>query len=174
MEEIRCAQIGQDSFVLEQTNFKRDGIFVDIGCERPKTISNTYVLETCYNWSGIAIDLLDCKDSNNETWEEIRPRSKHILGDALQLDYVSIFKENNLPNIIDYLSIDLEPPQITLECLYKIPFDLYKFKCITFETDEYREGGTERRDISRAYLTEKGYQFVKNLFSQDDVYILAK
>ena len=167
-----CAQLGQDRFVLEQTKYKQNGVFVDIGCERPKTISNTYVLESLYNWTGIGIDLLNCIDDNGETWKNIRPNTLHILGDALTIDYALLFKDNNLPQIIDYLSLDLEPPQITLECLYKIPFDNYKFKCITFETDEYREGGPERRDVSRSLLQERGYKLVKSLNQQEDFYIL--
>jgi hypothetical protein len=166
------SQLGQDLFVLKQLNFKTQGVFVDIGCERPITISNTYALETYYNWSGIAIDLVNHLDSNSETWSDVRPNSKHILGDALELDYLTIFKNNNLPEIVDYLSIDLEPPQVTLECLYKIPFDTYKFKVLTFETDEYREGGDTRREISRAFLREKGYLLIETVNRQDDFYIL--
>jgi hypothetical protein len=168
-----CAQIGQDLFVLEQTKYKQGGVFIDIGCERPKTISNTYVLETYYNWTGLGVDLIAQQDSNGETWEQIRPKTKVLLTDALNIDYVSLFKENNLPEFIDYLSIDLEPPEITLECLMKIPFDKYKFKCITFETDEYREGGDERKNISRAFLHKKGYQLFKSVNKQDDFYILS-
>lgn len=166
------AQLGQDRFVLEQLNYKQNGIFVDIGCERPKTISNTYILETHYNWSGLGIDLITQQDSNGETWEQLRPKTKFLLADALTIDYISLFKENNLPGIIDYLSIDLEPPQITLECLMKIPFDNYKFKCITFETDEYREGGEERQKISRIFLHKKGYRLVDSVNRQDDYYVL--
>jgi hypothetical protein len=166
------SQIGQDQFVLTTLNYIRNGVFVDIGCERPKTISNTYLLENDYDWTGLAIDLIDFKEANGETWEQLRPKSKHIIENALSIDYTSLFEENKLPNVIDYLSIDLEPPQITLECLFKIPFDKYKFKCVTFETDEYREGGQQRKEISRSFMKEKGYTFIKNMNSQDDFYIL--
>jgi hypothetical protein len=166
------AQLGQDFFVLEQLNFKKQGFYVDIGCERPKTISNTYALELHYDWSGVAIDLVDHLDTNKESWKNLRPNSKHILGDALEIDYTAVFKNNNLPEIIDYLSLDLEPPQVTLQCLYKIPFETYKFRVITFETDEYREGGDMRKEASRAFLKEKGYFLVKNVNRQDDFYIL--
>lgn len=164
------SQIFQDGIVLQLLNFKKSGTFVDIGCAEPIRFSNSYIMEKYFNWHGIGIDILDAKDSTG-SWEELRPKTKHVLNDALSLDYLKLFKDFNLPKTIDYLSLDLEPPSITLECLYKIPFDLYTFNVITFETDEYRKGGEERKKLSRDYLKERGYIFQLNLNKQDDVYV---
>lgn len=164
-------QIGQDRFVIEQLKNKRNGTFLDIGCAGPMRLSNTYVLEKFFDWSGIGIDILHTNEGTL-TWETDRPRTKHVVADALEVDYLSLLQENKMPQTIDYLSLDLEPPSITLECLFKIPFDQYKFNVITFETDEYREGGDERVKISRDYLSSKGYTLVSAVNRQDDFYVL--
>ena len=74
-----------------------------------------------------------------------------------------------MPKVIDYLTVDLEPPTLTLEALFKIPFDDYKFKCITYETDRYRNFDTV--EPSREFIQSKGYKLVKEVNSQDDYWI---
>jgi hypothetical protein len=165
------SQIGQDRVVLNIIGEKQNGTFVDIGCFEPLTISNTFVFETDFNWSGIGVDIQDYTGSNGETWKTHRPKTKHVLSDALIVDYIKLFEESNMPETIDYLSLDLEPPDLTLECLMKVPFHKYKFNVITFETDEYREGGQNRVDISRAYLAKFGYKLLGSMNRQDDVYV---
>jgi hypothetical protein len=170
-----ASQIGQDKFVINQLNGKKEGTFLDIGCGYPIFISNTFALEKFYDWSGIGVDISNQRDKENPyiTWESERPKTKHIIDDALKVDYLKLLVDNNMPTTIDYLSIDLEPPSLTLECLFKIPFDNYKFRVITFETDEYRdEGGDERVRISREYLLSKNYRLVQTINRQDDFYVL--
>jgi hypothetical protein len=165
------SQIGQDKIVLKYLKNKQNGFFVDIGCGYPKNINNTYLLESKYNWNGISIDLNDCKEDNGEGWESIR-KTKRILSDALTINYSDLFKNNNLPYNIDYLSLDLEPPELTLECLYKIPFDEYNFNVISFEIDTGREGDYYRISKSREFLQSKGYTLIGSLCGgQDDIYI---
>ena len=154
------------------------------------------MLEMYYGWRGIGIDLepfngyyyteksletihgvdkqkqakkiLD--DLSLQTWKT-RKNTKVYEEDAINFDYSKAFKDNNFPAVIDYLSVDLEPPDATLECLLNIPFDEYKFRCITFETDEYREGGESRVLKSREYLTSKGYRMVKQVEYIDEYYV---
>lgn len=164
------SQIGQDTYVLERLQYKKQGIFIDIGCATPITISNTYQLENRYEWTGLGIDITEYKDKNGETWSGIRPNTKLIIEDALKIEYDNLFQQYSIPSIVDYLSIDLEPPQLTLECLFKIPFDKYKFRVITFETDAYRDGGAKRRDMSREYLNSFGYVLDREVGKQDDFY----
>ena len=176
------SQIGQDLKVLQYLNNKRCGFFLDIGCGFPSYINNTYLLEKEFDWSGLSIDLLDCPEPRespyaSKTWTELRPSSNRILADALKIDYRELLSINNVPKIIDFLSFDLEPPDLTLECLFRIPFDEYQFRVICFETDEYRPGGLRRMDISRKYLETFGYKLVETLkwggenTNQDDLYI---
>ena len=167
---MKGSQIGQDLYVIKHLKEKKEGIFIDIGCSTPKTISNTYLLESQYGWTGLAIDIVEHSETNGETWLKTRPNSKLIIQNALNIEYDELFKSYSLPFIIDYLTIDLEPPELTLECLFKIPFHNYKFRVITFETDAYRPGGDKRRNISREYLNSLGYVLDKEVNQQDDFY----
>jgi hypothetical protein len=175
------SQVGQDAVVTTILQQKTNGYFLDIGCGYPSDINNTYTLEKYFNWNGISIDLTDQPNAGynpefkGKTWLEMR-KTKRILGDALNIDYKKILEENNAPKEIDYLSMDLEPPDLTLECLYKIPFNTYKFNFISFETDEYKTthsgiGGPERAKKSREYLTKLGYTLIGTIFNQDDYYL---
>jgi hypothetical protein len=146
------SQLGQDRFVgglFEQM----DGaprFFIDIGAGHPIDINNTHYLEKKLNWNGLSIDMgpenPHChlpgradttKEEYIKMWKDERSTTL-VCEDALQTDYKKLFEENNVPKVVDYLSVDLEPSSITLECLYKLPFDEYQFKIITFEHDYYR------------------------------------
>lgn len=164
------SELGQDRAVIDALGIKYNGTFVDIGCSFPFYHNNTSIFESDFNWTGIAIDIENCVEGD-KTWETHRPQTKHIVHDALTLDYFTIFKENNMPQTIDYLSLDLEPPDLTMQCLYKVPFNEYTFNVITFETDEYREGGKRREQESRKYLQDLGYNFIRCINRVDDVYV---
>lgn len=57
-EIIWRSQFGQDKWLMENIfNYKRGGFFLDCGCNDPINISNTYVMESEFDWSGIGIDL---------------------------------------------------------------------------------------------------------------------
>jgi FkbM family methyltransferase len=47
------SQIRQDLFVLSELNYKRNGFFVEFGATNGIDLSNTYLLETDYEWNGI-------------------------------------------------------------------------------------------------------------------------
>ena len=47
------SQLRQDLFVLSETNFKRNGYFVEFGAASGFQLSNTYLLEQNFSWSGI-------------------------------------------------------------------------------------------------------------------------
>lgn len=47
------AQLRQDLFALAMTNFKRGGFFVEFGATDGLELSNTWMLEQDYSWSGI-------------------------------------------------------------------------------------------------------------------------
>lgn len=42
---ISYSQINQDIWVLEKTNFKKNGYYIDIGCADGENISNTFLLD---------------------------------------------------------------------------------------------------------------------------------
>jgi FkbM family methyltransferase len=50
------SQLGQDLWILESTNFKHNGYFIDIGAYDGIYHSNTYLLEIDYGWNGVCVE----------------------------------------------------------------------------------------------------------------------
>jgi FkbM family methyltransferase len=50
----------QDLFVLSQLNFKTNGFFVEFGATNGVDFSNTYLLETEFNWQGVLAEPATC------------------------------------------------------------------------------------------------------------------
>ena len=176
------SQIGQDIFVVETLKEKRNGVFVDIGGAHPKRINNTYLLEKNYCWGGISLDIgppwhpwwYDLQNLTVEKyiklWNDERD-TPLIICDALKQNYYELFKKYNMPEVIDFLSLDIEPPQSTLECLKILPHSRYKFRVICFEHDNYLE--TTTMEPSRRYLSELGYNLArKQINDQEDWWVL--
>ncbi|HEX6126701.1 MAG TPA: hypothetical protein VFZ23_15120, partial [Pyrinomonadaceae bacterium] len=132
--ERTFSQAGQDLFVLSVLDGKRDGVFLDLGCNQPILLNNTYLLESGFGWNGVSIDI-------DESYFDlfVFRNCKTLAADATSLDWDSVIGMLGTTSI-DYLSLDLEPPENTLECLKTIPFDTVKFSVITFEHDAYRAG----------------------------------
>lgn len=142
------SQAGQDIFVLSVLNGKKGGIFLEIGASHPQIISNTFLLEKKFDWSGIQIEL-DEKLAKQCISER---KTNVICQDATTVDYEKIFLEYKE---IDYLSLDIDGIP-TLQVLERLPLDRYKIKVITFEHDFYRVGD-EVRAKSREILEKFGY-----------------
>lgn len=127
------SQAGQDIFALEVNNYKKNGSFVEIGAYHSIDISNTYLLENQFNWRGISLEL----DAERVNEFNSNRKSKCLHADATCVDYNLILQLNNLPDIIDYLQVDIEPAFQSLKALELIVATKYKFRCITFEHDLY-------------------------------------
>jgi hypothetical protein len=148
-------------FVLSVLNGKKEGTFLEIGAYDPHNLSNTYLLEKNYNWKGVSIDI------NPVNYDGFlnRKNTKLIVDNALNINYQDLITDNNLPNRIDYLQIDIEPQNQTLECLKLIPLDKFRFSVITFETDLYdpsvdKEESLKNREESRQILKSYGYELI--------------
>ena len=50
------SQIGQDKYVSEFFNNKRNGYFIELGATNGISLSNTYYLEKDLGWKGICIE----------------------------------------------------------------------------------------------------------------------
>ncbi|TMV13765.1 FkbM family methyltransferase [Arenibacterium halophilum] len=51
--ETSCSQVRQDVFALSRANYKRNGFFVEFGATNGVELSNSYMLERDYGWTGI-------------------------------------------------------------------------------------------------------------------------
>jgi len=149
------SQIGQDIFVLSVLNGKMNGRYVEIGAYHPTEISNTYVLETYYNFSGISLDINQVAiDYFNK-----HRRNKAVLQNAITADYDTLFKSLGYDDtkIIDYASVDCEPPSNTFLALKQLMSSGYKFRTITFEHDTYQDSTKSIKQQSRKLLQDLGY-----------------
>jgi hypothetical protein len=160
------SQAYQDIFVLSILDGKRNGTYVEIGGDHPVIISNSYLLETEFDWKGISFEIDETKIDG---YNALR-KNKCICADATTFDYKSLFKEKEFPKQIDYLQVDIEPAWQTLNALNALPLDDYRFSVITYETDIYKDGpdaGEEAMEI----LLSKGYELVvRNVANQNNPY----
>ena len=96
------SHIGQDAWVAECLQFKRDGFFLDFGAFDGETISNTYSLEKELGWRGICVEpnprfypsLCHCRQCitvNVALW----PQSRELLRfvDAHGLSTIEAYKD---------------------------------------------------------------------------------
>ena len=153
------SQAGQDLFVLNVLNHKRNGTFLEIGSNHPITISNTFLLEREYGWKGVMVDQ---HDHWTGLYKEHRPLSEYIIHDAVTIDYEKALE--NYPRDMDYLQIDLEVNNMsTLNTLLNLNDSVLKshrFAVITFEHDFYRGDYFRTRDLSRIILRDLGYKLL--------------
>jgi hypothetical protein len=161
--QVNFSQLHQDMFVLCMLDGKRGGTYLEIGAHEPVFISNTFLLESTFGWKGVGIEL----DAEMVGRHRERRENPCHREDALAVDYDRLLKSAGLGSVVDYLSIDVDPPAVTLAALKRIPHDLYRFRVITFEHD-YTAGGAAERMESRAYLGSLGYQLVVSDVSWKD------
>lgn len=142
------SQALQDRFVANLLNFKRDGFYLDIGSCHAESTNNTYAFEEL-GWRGICIEV---DPQHNESYK--KRTCKYINYDATQLDYKVILDNENAPQTIDYLSLDVDA--ISTDVLKLLPLDVYTFSVITIEHDQYLNGDIYR-DEQRDILSKSGY-----------------
>ncbi|NBW14571.1 MAG: hypothetical protein EBR82_41885 [Caulobacteraceae bacterium] len=164
--ENNYSQSMQDMFVLSILDGKRNGVYVEVGADKPRVINNSYLLESQYDWEGVSFEI----ESDKVDYFNTIRKNKCICANATKFDYKSLFDERKYPKQIDYLQLDCDPPQITLECLKKLPLEDYRFSVITFETDLY-SGGQDVQIEHWQILSSLGYQrVIKNIKNEGNPY----
>jgi hypothetical protein len=174
-EDSKSGGTGQESFVLNVLKEKKNGHYVELGAFHSQNGSNTWLLETGYDWSGLALDIVPAFA------EEINANRKNgcVLADATTFDYRKYFEENNFPKQIDYLQVDIDSgydnqgnpvgnPNQSLLGLIALPLNVYRFTVITFEHDglsDYKSA--PMRDAQREILTSLGYKLVQRHTFED-------
>ena len=165
------SEFKQDEIADKFLKGKRNGFFVDIGASYYQQWNNSYFFEKERDYRGIAVEM---NIVFAKPWAEHRPNTIMFNEDATILDYGKILAENNAPDFIDFLSVDIDPNTATWEALLKVMDTKYTFGVIAFEVDY---GGDlknkERfsvRDPSRAYLAARDYVLVKELYANGGAY----
>lgn len=69
------SQLGQDLWVLENTNYKIGGFFVEFGATDGVLLSNTWLLEKFFNWNGI------CAEPNPVFFDKLKSNRTCIVSD---------------------------------------------------------------------------------------------
>lgn len=146
------SQSGQDIFIKSLIPIT-NGTFVDIGCWMPTTLNNTLMFEEI-GWSGLSLDILDM----SKEWST--RKTKFIQADALTTDYTKLFDENNMPMVIDYLTVDIEGNGHRFKALEKVLQSNRAFKIITVEHDSYRGYELTEAKPQRELLNNLGYFLV--------------
>ena len=100
------AQLRQDLFVLSELNFKKNGYFVEFGATNGFDLSNTFLMEAEFNWTGILAEPAKCWHLNLK-----KNRNCHIDTNCIwkKSDATLVFNEVDaaeLSTINEYNSID--------------------------------------------------------------------
>ena len=164
--ENNYSQAFQDMFVLSMLDGKKNGTYVEIGGDHPVVINNSYLLETQFGWRGVSFEIIQTAVN---FYNSLRKNSC-LCENATTVDYRKIFEDNNFPKQIDYLQVDIEPAQQTLNALLQLPHDDYRFSVITYESDVYRDGLDCQEEAMR-FLESYGYKLVvKNVANEGNPY----
>ena len=146
------SQAWQDRFVAAALPHE-GGVFVDIGAGHPFNGSNTAYLEFERGWGGLLCD---------RQWahELVRRDTRNmVFSDALDVEWDKVLATLARDGWIDYLSLDLEPPILTLQVLASLPLQSVRFKVATIEHDLYR-GNASIRAAMRGIMLAHGYELV--------------
>jgi hypothetical protein len=149
------SQASQDDFVDLVLNNQKNGYFIDVGggCTDPKTESNSLLFEE-RGWKGIVVD----GDVNR-----MKDRScicvTTMIGDGSSgtKKLGDILKENNVPSVVDYLSIDIEGQDFN--AVKSFIESGYTFKVATIEHNLYSQnpGVVELKSNIFNLLSLNGY-----------------
>lgn len=183
------SQVDQDLWVLEMLNNKKNGYFLDVGAYDGIKYSNSLLLEKDFDWSGLLIeahpDNFDTLKNNRKNTlvpyavsdyngkiifeNECGTGSKVVEKNGLSIDCITfekMFEMYNVPNYIDYISLDIEGMEYL--SLTKFPFDKYKFKLLTVEHNLYMSG-SENKEKIKDILLKNGYVIYKENVSHNEL-----
>tara|TARA_B100000965_G_scaffold2438_1_gene1920 strand:- start:675 stop:1433 length:759 start_codon:yes stop_codon:yes gene_type:complete len=166
--DVSYSQSFQDLFVISVLDGKRNGTFIDLGCSYPISINNTYLLESDFGWSGVAIDI----DADRTSEWKVDRNCDVITFDAGNIDYNDLLSQFDSTHI-DYLSIDVDNDEATYFIIDTIDFSKYEFSVITFEHNLYNTSDVMKNHM-KDIMEKNGYilavEDVCNMGSSNDSY----
>lgn len=100
------SQLGQDVFVLNTLGWKRDGYFVEFGATNGVDLSNTYLLEKDFGWTGILAEPA-------KVWQPFLHRNRTaaidcdcVWGETGRMISFTVSEEAEYSTISDYVGDD--------------------------------------------------------------------
>lgn len=195
------SQVQQDLFVLLALGFKRDGFFVEFGATDGKKISNTFLLETHFAWSGILAE-------PGRSWRGLLERNREVIIDRRAVWRVSgeqirfieqsdpqfsgidsssksawrrkLLKESYLVetvNLTDLLESHAAPSRIDYLSIDTEGSELeillaHDFDRYRFSVITVEHNFTHNRELIYDFLVSRGYSRVaEDVSRQDDFYL---
>lgn len=175
---------GQDNYVVDLLNKKTNGFYIEIGASHPKHGSNTFLFEKTLNWTGI---LIEYNPTYFQLLDQERPQSKickcKIVSDksniSNQKTICEIFKEyeNYIPTFIDYVSLDIDDPELQFKILEQFNHEKYKIGILVVEHDIHSDIDTlnkgkepirnKYRNLIDDLLKTKDYIYDGNIYVND-------
>lgn len=147
----------QDLFILACTQGKRNGTYLEVGAGHPIYGNNTLLLEREFGWKGVSLEL---NSEHVNSFNLIR-NNPCLIVDATLIDYTSLIEQLCVGSHIDFLQLDIDPPEVTFSVLKKINFNKHFFSIITFEHDAYSYTNESNKEYirieSREILHRYGY-----------------
>lgn len=149
----------------ELFSYKKNGTFLDVGCCSPFYVSNTAGMEVNHGWRGIGVDisphdntLWGRKNSEHDERWELRPNTKIYEASALEFDFQKAFDECDMPDVIDFVNVDIDTVENNIQVVRKLLQTDRKFNIILMETDHY---SYDRSSID-PYLEKVDSEFSKS------------
>jgi hypothetical protein len=148
------SEAGQESYVINVLKSKKSGHYVEIGAFHSTKASNTFILESKYSWSGVALEI----ESDRTNEYNLNRVNICVNYDARKFNYKKFYLENGFPSKIDYLQVDIEPAINSLLALIKATSIGYRYSIITFEHDGFINVQNKFvKNFVKIYLKLRGY-----------------
>lgn len=129
------------------------GTYIEIGACGPVQRSNTYCLEK-YGWHGFGLEL---NIRHQQSWKDSERKNVVYWENAITFDYLKAVNELDMPNRINFLQVDIEPPENTFLALQRVIDQGLEFDFISFEHDKYCQEN-DIDDKVTDYLNQNGYK----------------
>ncbi len=140
------SQGGQDVWAWEMLEHKTNGFYIDLGCNNPVAINNTYAFEQM-GWDGILVDILPGCESRG---------GKFFRCDSAAPSPALLEAYRAMPPIVDFLSLDVD--DATFATFNTLPWDTHRIRVACIEHDAYR--GRDIRSYIRDAMSCMGYTIV--------------
>jgi len=170
------SQVGQDKWVCEFFNHKRNGFFLDIGAHNGIYLSNTLYLEKVLGWKGVCVEAglgpfsmliknrtCTCIHAFVSDKDEMIDFKEMYYGDfqrdtsiqrVQSVTLRALLPMCEVPKVIDYVSIDAEGFDYNVLCGF--PFDTHEVILWTVEHNLYF-GSSVQKDNIMNIMYQNGY-----------------